>query len=338
LNNYKEVVVFDPFMRPYWRHERGLRIVQSGGSKRITRHDDEYIGAYRDFLVQWKKPNTDQRKLMVDNPGLYYANSIHNRMQTDPEVGLTIEARLLAGFSAAQIAAAYKTLPETIEWYERIFFNVQPFITHKDWIVRNVLVPASDSFALQTTPRQNADTEAATRAVQPIIVPYFDMSLKLFAYFGGPAVCDMMISGFQDRKHVHKPEELNDYLDNQFSLQIKRRSLQASTRFDVTKYNVMELFVLNSKLIEIQRSSINQDDKHTAVEKNIHAMMNDFDWRVGLDGVKAYEGTELGNLDKGKAELDPEELLFLKTGAKPNLLGLNEKPIFRTELVSNAKS
>lgn len=338
MNNYTEVVVFDPFMRPYWRHERGLFIVESGGSRRITRHDDAYIKEYRTFLAQLKKPNLDRSRLIAENPGLYYAHSIHNRMQTDPEVGLTIEARLLAGFTASQIAAAYKTLPETIEWYERIFFNVQPFMAHKDWIVRNVLVPASDSFALHTTPRANADTEAATRVVQPIIVPYYDMSLKLFAYFGGPLVCDTMISGFQERKYVQKPEDLHEYFDNQFSLQIKRRSLQASTRFDVTKYNVMELFALNSKLIEIQRSNISQDEKHTAVEKNIHAMMNDFDWRVGLDGVKAYEGTELGNLDKGKAELDPEELLFLKTGAKPNLLGLNEKPIFRTELVSNAKS
>lgn len=336
MNHYMDVVMADPFMRPYWRHERALAIANSSGSKRSTRIDDNYIKEYRVFLAKLKAHKDDHRELARKNVGLYHAHSIHNRMQTDPEVGLIIEARLLAGMKPAQIAMAFKTMPETIEWYERIFFNVSDFLSHTDWIVRNVLVPASDSFAPQPVP--NADTEATTRTVQPIVAPYFDMSLKLFSYFGGPMVSDIMISGFQQRRHVRKMEDLHDYFDEQFSFQLKRRGLQASTKFEITKYNVMELFALNSKLIEIQKSSMSKDDKHTAVEKNIHAMLNDFDWRVGTDGVKAFEGTTLGEFDKGKAELDAEEIMYLSANIKPDLKELNERPIYRTELASNAKS
>ena len=339
MQRYTDVVMTDPFMRPYWRHERALRMFAPNGPKRMCRSDDPYIQEYKRFLFEMHKASPNHEKIARSNPGLYHAHNIHHRMQTDPEVGLTIEARLLAGFTYPQIAYAFKTIPETVEWYERLFFNVSDLLDHGDWIVRNVLVPASDSFALpQHQPQQNADTEAVVRTVQPIVVPYYDMSLKLFSYFGGPLVCDTMLSGFQKRQYVKKFEDLHEYFDEQFSFQIKRRSLQASTRFEINKYNVMELFALNSKLIEIQKSSQNKDDKHTAVEKNIFAMMNDFDWRVGLDGSKSFEGTVLGEMDKGKAELCAEEMMYLGVGVKPNLVKVNESTIYRTELVSDAKS
>ncbi len=352
MNNYKDVVGSDPFMRPYWRHERALRLAKHGGSKLVTRSDDAYIKEYKNFLIQIGKENADHHKLLSKNPGLYYAHSIHSRMQLDPEVGLTVEARLLCGMPVAKIASAYKTLTDTIEWYEKLFFNVHDYIEHRDWITRNVLVPASDSFALPTNTQQQPhaqnqaqtqtpvphDAEAQARIVQPIVAPHFDMTLKLFSYFGGPLVCDTMISGFTERRFVHKPEDINDFFDTQFAMQIKRRSLQASTRFQITKYNVMELFALNSKIIEIQRSNISKDDKHTAVEKNIHAMMTDFDWRVGADGSRAYEGTLLGDLDKGKAEICASELIALGCGAAPDLSELEGRSIFRTESVRNAKS
>lgn len=334
MSSYMDVVVADPFMRPYWRHERALELVNSSGSKRLTRCDDTYIHQYRNFLLDLEKFKDDTRALAVKNVGLYHAYNIHSRMQTDPEVGLVIEARLLAGMSPAQIAATYKTIPETIEWYERIFFNVRDFLDHSDWIVRNVLVPAADNFAQPA----NADTEVAARRAQPVVLPYFDMSLKLFSYFGGPLVCDTMISGFKRRQYVKKLDDLSDYFEEQFTLQLKRRSLQAATKMEITKYNVMELFALNTKLIEIQKSDKSKDDKQTAVEKNIFAMMNDFDWRVGVDGARAFEGTALGEFDKGKAELCAEELMYLGAGIKPSLQDVNERTIYRTELASNAKS
>jgi hypothetical protein len=147
------------------------------------------------------------------------------------------------------------------------------------------------------------------------------MTLKFFAYFGGPLICDVMISGFRRDKRIRNYEEIPEYFNEQFASQIMRRSAQASGQFEINKYNVMELFITHSRLIEIQRSAEGQEDRHNEFEKHVDAMLSELPWTAGMDGAQLYDKSPIGAYDDGAAELNEEELMLLGSGKKPESVG-----------------
>jgi hypothetical protein len=317
LKVYKDVRLANPFLRPYWRHERVMSMLASVPPERTKRYDDKYVQGYKKFLFQWNKSENNRDRLMHENPGLFFAYLLHDRTHIEPELRLMIEARLLAGADYDKIAHEAKTIPETVEWYERLFFNVSPFLTHHDWIVKHVLLPSSDRFVEDSTEEED-DEEFAPRPSIEVVRPHLDMTLKFFAYFGGPLICDVMISGFRRDKRITSYEEIPDYFNDQFASQIMRRSAQASGQFEINKYNVMELFTTHSRLIEIQRSIEGQDERHNEFEKHINAMLSELPWTAGLEGAKLFDKSPIGMHDEGAAELNEEELMIYGSGRTPD--------------------
>lgn len=309
----------DPFQKPYWRHERVLRLRQSVPPQRCTRHDDKWIQGYKTFLVDWDKGSAVRDRALHSNPGLYYAHTINEMRALEPEVALMIEARLLAGMSFEEIAENAKTFPETIDWYEKLFFNVSNKLRHHDWIIKSILLPAYDQYVEneeEVKIGRGKKAKTALRIVREIARPHLDMTLKFFAYFGGPLVCDIMISGFRRHQHVRNPEDLADYFNQQFSMQIQRRSMQASMVFEINKYNVMELFATHSRLIEIHRSGKGADDRKTEFEKNVNALMAELPWSTGRSGAQLYEDQLIGKYDTSAAEINAEEAVEAGLGRK----------------------
>ena len=312
MKSYTDVRLADPFLRPYWRHERVLRMLRSVPPERCKRFDDQWIQEYKQFLFFWNKGEGHREKLLYENPGLYFAYSLYDRLAVEPELTLMIEARLLAGASIESIANDCKTIPETIQWYERLFFNVSDFLSHHDWIVKNVLLPASDRFVEQAP----HDSDEAS---QPIIAAglmrsQLDLPIKFFAYFGGPLVCDVMISGFRRNNHVLNTDNLAEFFNSQFTLQVQRRSAQAAGQFEVNKYNVMELLNTHVRLMELQRSDKSQEVRHNEFEKNVSAMMLEIPWSIGKNGEQLYQGTPVGKYDMGPVELNSEEAILIAAG------------------------
>jgi hypothetical protein len=312
----------DPFQRPYWRHERVLQLRKTVPPQRCSRHDDRWIQKYRAFLIDWDKGEAIRPRLLHANPGLYYAHRIHQMRQIEPEVALMMEARLLAGTPIVEIAHTAKTFTATVEWYEKLYFNVSKRLEHHDWIVKSVLLPSyAQSFTQQEAQPGDADAPPA-KVIREVASPYLDMSLKFFAYFGGPLVCDVMISGFRRNRHVTSPEELSDYFNDQFSMHIQRRSAQAAMAFEVNKYNVMELFATHSRLIEIQRSGKGAEDRKTEFEKNVNALMSELPWSTGRAGAQLYEGELIGKYDESAAEVSAEE--SVEAGLGRPVVGMDE--------------
>lgn len=314
LDLYRNIRIADPFLKPYWRHERVIRMLASVPPERCKRHDDKWVQTYKKFLFLWNKSEANRDKLMYENPGLYFAFLLHDRMYVEPETRLMIEARILAGYTSEEIARECKTIPETIEWYEKLFFNVKDFLVHHDWILKHVLLPASDRFVSDEEEDDDDKEEFKPRTVAEIVKPHFDMTLKFFAYYGGPIVCDLMISGFRRDRKVITHDDLPDYFHDQFMTQIMKRSAEASGRFEVNKYNVMELFNTHSRIIEIQKSTGQQENKYNEIEKHVNSMMSEFMWTVGNTGKQLYDGTLIGQADELAAEVDSDELLKIGAG------------------------
>jgi len=301
----------DPFLPPSWRFQRVLEMISKDPVGRPTKHDDEFIKECRAFMMRWRKGDNERFKLKHEKPGMYTAFCIWDRVDTDPEFQFMIEARLLANQSYRYIANAMKMSPAAAQWYDRIFFNVTPFLTNMDWVLKHVLLPASDRFA------EEEEKDGPTVFKTPIVVrPHLDMTLKYFSYYGGPIMCDYMIAGFRLGTKCNSQDDIGEWIDEAFGLMARRRSLQAGQEFDINKYNVMELFATHLRIMEISRSSDAQEDKHSTIEKHIHGMMGAIPWTVGKDAREVFQGTAIGEADEMAAELNAEELMLIGAGQK----------------------
>jgi len=336
LKIFSDVRLADPFLKPYWRHERVVRMLRTAPPERCKHYDDPWVQGYRKFLFTWRRGESYREQLRYDNPGLFYAYSLYDRMALEPDSALMIEARLLAGISAESIADDCKTMPETIQWYERLFFNVSDFLSHHDWMMKNVLLPASDRFAPAET--EEDDTVKAKPSLA-IVRPHLDMTLKFFSYFGGPLICDVLISGFRRDRHVRKAEDISDYFNEQFLLQLQRRSAQAIGQFEINKYNVMELFATHTKLIEVVRSSKSQEVRHTEFDQAVKAMLTEIPWNAGRASKQLYQDSLIGKYDDSAIELDSEEVLLTGTGKAPDSVrGILGVDVFSRREQAHAKS
>lgn len=317
MTRYAAYQKFNFFREPQWRWTRVLDLTaqrEDGRAGRSSRRDDKYIQTARAFRL-WLGNARNQAKLdklWHDNPGLFYAYELYEKAQEDPEAAMFIEARLLANQTNEQIAEAIGITPDTVEWYEALFFNVKDKLKHRDWITKQVLLPAMRRQPSLNT-QQNDGMTVLTRD-SAIARPFLDGSLKMFGYFGGTHVIDVMISGFQSGKPVPSQDAVQGWFDAGWSMTVRRRSYQASLQFEVNKYNVMELFAVHAKIIEIDRSEESQDTVRNEHERTILAMMNGIPWAVGDEGAKMFEGKPIGEYDKAAAELRDDEVLKVGTG------------------------
>lgn len=317
MTRYADYQKFNFFREPQWRWTRVLALVQQredGRAGRSSSRDDKYIQTAREFLLRMgnSRGQTKLDLIWAEHPGLFYAYDLYEKAQEDPEAAMFIEARLLANQTFEQIADAIGITPSTVEWYEALFFNVKDKLRHRDWITKQVLLPA---MRRSHTPAggQNDGMTVLSRD-STVARPFLDGSLKLFGYFGGNHVIDVMITGFQSGKPVQSPDAVQGWFDAGWAMTVRRRSHQAALQFEVNKYNVMELFAVHTRIIEIDRSEESQDSVRNEHERTIFALINDIPWAVGDDGAKLFEGKPLGKYDEGAAELRDDEVIKVGAG------------------------
>lgn len=312
--------MYDPFLRPEWRWERVLRLLDgSGGVKsRCGRGDDDFIRGAKSFLANWRaaKDEAMRTRVIRDNLGMYWAYSIYDREGMEPDVAFMVEMFLLAGKPAEEIAFSLNLHQAAVEWYEAIYFNVLPRLKRFGWIVKHALMPAADRLVI---PELDEDDDGPKRAL-PIIKPHWDFTAKLFAYFGGPVMADFMLTGFRQGVLCHSQEEIAEWLNGQWMHQFSRRSAQAAGMFQIDKWSVELLFMTHARIIELQKGTQGADEKRTMIEKHIGAMLGELPWVHGELAKEAFKGSDLERYDGLAAELRDTEVQFLAAGDNPKHL------------------
>ncbi len=316
---YADLQKYNVFRTPDWRYDRVCRLVDRYPTPgRASRRDDRYVRAARVFLLQYRSRDEDARgSLVFDNPGLYFAYTIQERAAgPDPEPAQFIQARLLARQTTAEIADCLGTLPETVEWYEALFFNVADRLDNRDWITKHVLLPAIlHQQGLDVTPREGEGevlTELRREQRQrgaASALPYFDGTLKLFAYFGGRYLVDVLLTGFEAGKPLTSADGMGEWFDRCWSTTVRRRSAQAALQFEVNRHNVMEFFAIHAKIIEIEKSEESQQNTRTQQESHVRALVESLPFVVGAAGQAALAGTQIARFDESAVELRGDELL-----------------------------
>lgn len=324
---FAEFQRYNVFRRPDWRWQRVLQMCDRQPSPgRCSRRDDAWVKGARNFLLRWRGARYERLRteLFAELPGLWYAYEIYERASEEPEPQAYLEARLLARQSDKEIAHALCTMPEAIQWYEALFFNVADRLENRDWITKQVLMPAIlRNHGLGAPPTGSSSIFSGG----VIAKPFLDATLKLFAYFGGTHLVDIMITGFQSGKPLASPDDLGNWFDANWASAIRRRSHQASLTFEVNKFNVMELFAIHTKIMEIEKSDDSQEKQRTTIERHIRAMITDLPWAVGDAGESRFAGTEVGKFDAMAAELRDDELLNVAVGDVPGGLEAEMAPM-----------
>ena len=300
-------------LEPDWRYQRVRRLVSRQPTPgRVTRQDDQYVKEARSYMLARRRYEDDE--IAADWPDMHVAFSVYEKMAIHPEVSHVLEARLLAGMSHDRIAESLNMFEGAVTRYAALFFDVQPRLKQRDWIYKHVLIPATKRHAAATIVEENEDDENTFSRAEPVVEPHFDSTLKFFAYFGGEVALDFMITGFRQDVRITSPDELGEFLDNVFMLQVQKRSAQAVGKFEVNKYNVLELLGLHARVIELQQAPDQDENKKSTVDRHIQAFMEDLPWVAGKEARQGYGQTVLGRYDESAAELGSDEMMLLASG------------------------
>lgn len=313
--------LIDPFRRPEWRFNRVIamcdRVPVPG---RCTPHDDEYVRRARAFLLRYRAFDEYERKaLEAEDEDLYAAFAVW-RAKADGEAGqaFTLEARILTGEPFEAIAEHYPFGPRTVDYYEKLFFNVADRLSMRDWVTTQILIPALK----RDKGTSNAPATVGTWQPQDIAVieSQLDGSLKFFAFFAGPFVLERMVTGFEHNSRAHSPDEAqNGWDEKHYSRGMKRRAAQATNYFEINKFNVTDVFMVVNQIIATEKAADNADDAKSKYDLHVKAHMDGLPWTVGTRDADNVPKA-LVAYDDSTSELRDDELLMLSAGDEPTSL------------------
>lgn len=296
----------NPFRPPIWRYMRVLARQRDGKRVPDARSADQYIRAGLRFLKAWEAITdatdnaslADRRlHLFPHYPGMYCAYEIFQH--PDERVRHGIEARILARQTDDEIAHEACVLPEAVEWYEAMFFNVRDRLDNRDYISRQVL----------------GGTAAAG------LMEMAGLACKFFAYFAGPVVLDAVMHAYdQATRTPNKGQKTNNFFDDHFGTHARRCAAEKVTHFQPNSYNIIQLFELHMHLMEQARLAQQEGVQANNLESNLTKMLEAVQWCVGSDQQQVLAGSAIAGYVGQTRELRVDEQYALSRGETPATL------------------
>lgn len=275
-----------------WRFQRVTQLLESRPPLPADpRCDDDYVVMARRFLGKlMATSDPDQQQLLFPkNPGLFYAYELFQ--DVDQERAQFVQACILSGMSDEEIGRKCCELPATIDWYEALFYNVRDRLSAQYWIVKNCLGPAAERF-IDDHGKQ--------------------FTVKLFAYYCGPQMLDMQISGFTPNYDWRGNRDHYEVLDHHAAGTLRKRVASNLQTVEINRYNIVELTALHVRLMEMAREAKTGDEARTIIETNIAVMLDKLPWDVGKPDDLGR--SSLRRYDGMSAELRASDMLALGVG------------------------
>jgi hypothetical protein len=174
----------DPQREPDWRYREAMKLYRRG--KRDV-NVDPYVKPFVFFLEVVNGPDRERARRWVGKRPHFVQLC---RLRESVELCNVLEAHILARRRDLEIAGRMGLLPETVMWYERLFFHVRDRFAAKDWIAVRLRL---------------------TKLVHGFCEPHevWGLALKRFAYAGGPLVLDDVLAEFP----LHRGPQTIDEVD-----------------------------------------------------------------------------------------------------------------------------
>ena len=250
---HSEFQKHNPTRPPAWRSDRALELLDLGRRPSRVKEDD-YVRKYYSFLLRERDvaSRKEREDLFERNPALYDAHRFH--VHRDVELRGLLEAMIVASMKDGEIGKRLNCLPATVDWYEKLFFNVRDRLNAHVWIAKIIRGP-------RHVPRLDTDGSltAAGRAA----------AIKRLAYLGGPLILDSVIRSLSPRLACGSDSNTSAWFDESFVARIK--SLATIAVANIDELDPMKLFRLHVNLANDERES---QSPTADVERNVKAFLD----------------------------------------------------------------
>lgn len=125
----------------------------------------------------------------------------------------------------------------------------------------------------------------------------------MFAYFGGPQIVDVMLSGFKPGSPVTSPNDLNRWFNRLWGATIRKSSVKEAAQFGIGNLSVAELFAVHAKIVELCRTVAAGETALPVQDKTLKTLLDQIPFVHGEDGGKPHAGTALPQLDRTAEKL-----------------------------------
>jgi hypothetical protein len=281
----------DPFVPPNWRWERARQLRSSRSGNRHS-GDDPFTKLARAYQSARAKCRTeaDWRRLERKYPGVHYAWELHEADSGRMDKRWSLEAFLLSRAKPEQIAHWLKISPDVVIWYEKLLFNVLPYLDHDIWIVQTVMRSA---IHYGLTERE------------------YDLLWKMIGFAMGPIALRHLILPLTP-VWVADEDQLKGATEVQVDAQTLRKMLIGIRTVPV--WNNQEIiFEAYNRAREIEKGMGRTPQSESLIIQNVQAALVSMSCRVG-----APQPREQLAHDRGAAELRVHEQMEMAlTGRSP---------------------
>jgi hypothetical protein len=282
---------YDPIRSPDWRFNRIVSIARNNQPPNRVQIDTQIRDGVR-FIRTWDRMKTedDRDALLQCSMGLFHAYEMHQH--ADPDVRFVVEARILAGQSDEEIASITGALPDTIYWYEALFFNVRDRLLAHDYIVVQIH-------------KQAHENESS-----------HDINVKQVGFFGGPVVLNDLLQGFADGPRPADPADLPAYYDRMQRAKLRSKAFVSALDMKVDRHNVMQLLQVHCQLMEADRGGPLTDEPSDAT-RAVDGLLAELNWIVSGKSAGLDKRPPTDQFPRAAAELPSDELTNLTYAGNP---------------------
>jgi len=279
-----------------WRWERA-RDIAEGGVPLSRKYDDVWVRKALQFRLADREATLELDRLyLVDRmPDVFWAYELAFNGDADRGNSMRseIEARILSRESVNDIAYRCATSPEVITAYEKLFFNVLDRIDRLAYITHQVFTAA---------------------AFQSIHERDYDLLWKMFGYFGGPHVLDVLITTFQSVPHPTRSDEVTGFIQDTAMNALRRKALIACQTLGVNSFTATEIIAQFIKLHEIDRAAGGGGGQQS-ISANVEAMVAALGptFAIGRHAVSGVDSPMLAHYDSQGTELTGAEMIEVTT-------------------------
>lgn len=211
-------------------------------------------------------------------------------------------------------------LPDIVETYEALFFNVREKIQHRSYILNCVLGPAIH--------RGLSERE-------------FDLLWKLYGYFLGPYIVDALESKFSNPVWCGTPEAVGAAVLDDAIGTLKLKAAIAAKTVPVNQHTQLALMEQFTKFVEVERNTDSAGKAQEQILDHISAMMTTLPFNVGGRDPRGatLPITQVTRFERTAIELTYEETMRLSVSqpiANTEVLELLKFPVTESTQVLEA--
>lgn len=293
---------------PDWRWQRAGEVMEHNGQFSRSR-DDSIVRTIYKFRKLLNRCRTEEDKLIALEacPALYEAYSLYDSSEDPTEHRWELEARLLAQEPFRAIEAKMGIDASTVEWYEKVFFDVLSRLSYPSLIIHTV-IGRSVHFGL-------AERD-------------YDVLWKLFGYFAGAHVLDALIYKFLTPSHVAEAGGVKAFWKDYTRDQIHMKSGITILTTPINWQTRELIFGVWQRLLEAETELGQAGGAAETLTQNITAMVEAFGWSKHRPGVDMELTGRVAELEASGVRLRAAEL---------TMIGADQEPVGLAHLLTTAK-